>query len=94
MAVEVKCFYCPESVVVEDAVMGGRETAYQAMKAVGWLLGVRQDGVVTTLDPICHECGRGVVQAMLKAGHGRVSPQAKQEMGSLYPELFGEQVLN
>ncbi len=92
--VEVKCSYCPDTVVVDDAVMGGQETAYGAMKEVGWILGVRQDGPITILDPICHDCGRSVVAALITAGDGRISEQAKLEMGAIYPELFAEPVLN
>ena len=91
---EVTCFYCPATVTVAPQVMHRRETAYQAMRSVGWLLGVRHEGVVVNFDPICHECGRGVVKGMIEKSGGVIAPQARMEMESLYPELFGEQVLN
>ncbi len=83
----IRCFYCDEKIVVDFYDMRKADTAHKVLADKGWILGVaRADGDVL-FDPLCHECGRGVVTQMLAEGGGQISPEAKKSLKKLYPEL-------
>lgn len=83
------CYYCANRIAVDFYAMGKQERAHEALRAQGWILGVERDGAGGVLfDPLCHECGRGVVRQMIDDAGGKVDPDAARRLRKIYPDLF------
>lgn len=87
----ITCYYCDTRVVVDFYDMRKMDDARKAMAAAGWILAVAADDGNVIFDPVCHECGRGVVSQMLSESGGQVDPDAKKHLKKLFPELFPDE---
>ena len=84
----IGCFYCPQRITVSFREMANNERARVALKGHGWMLAVNPDGGGGVLmDPVCHDCGLGVMREIIERGGGRVDPAAAKSIRELFPEL-------
>ncbi len=88
--IRLTCYYCDERVTLDFGQVRDLDVFQRSLRDYGWIVGavpVARDHML--YDPICHDCGRGVVKNMLAAGGGKISDEARESLSAVYPDLFG-----
>ena len=84
----IRCYYCDEKLIVDFYEMRKSDLANKLLQRNGWIFGVAEDGGDVLFDPLCHNCGRGVIKTMLKDGGGNIDHDAEKSLRRIYPDLF------
>ena len=84
----IRCYYCDEKLVIDFYDMRKPDPAHDELHRNGWIFGVVVEGGEVLFDPLCHDCGRGVIKTMLEDGGGKIDPEAKKSLQKIYPDLF------
>lgn len=87
----LRCFKCPNLLVVDFYDMGKSNRANDALQREGWIFGVDPESPDLVLfDPLCHTCGRETIKRMIERGGGVIDADAKRSLKKIYPDLFEE----
>ncbi len=84
----IRCYYCDETLVVDFYEMRKSDLAHEVLQREGWIFGVMREDEKVLFDPLCHNCGRGVIKTMLEDGRGEIDPEAEKSLRRIYPDLF------
>ncbi len=84
----IRCYYCDEKLIVDFYEMRKFDSANKLLQRNGWIFGVVREGGDVLFDPLCHNCGRGVIKTMLEDGQGKIDPDAEKSLRRIYPDLF------
>jgi len=84
----IRCYYCDEKLVLDFYDMRKADTADATLKRSGWIFGIAKEEEDVLFDPLCHDCGRGVIKSMIEKSGGIVDPEAKKSLMKIYPDLF------